>query len=140
MIENWETASSNCALQGGRLFNPFKQIPSYTGGEYYWTEIHRIANTDFFQTTNGNNISVIYYWKYKHPIDSIDCVGYYQEGGELLSLECNTTHLVVCRIGRYKYNSSFVVYKYASFVFVTLCPLTVPIIKCCTLICLHRLY
>ena len=113
MRVNWETANSSCVLQGGRLFDAsdnlirYYGIPSNTGGEYYWTEIHRMPNTNYFQTTDGKSLSDryyrSYYWEYNHPIDGIDCVGYDGETNKLLSLECNTTHLAVCCIGKYKY-------------------------------------
>ena len=113
MREDWGTANSNCVLLGGRLFDPSENllryygIPSNTGGEYYWTEIHRVPNTDYFQTTDGENLPDIfyrsYYWEDNHPIDGIDCVVYDGETNNLLSLECNTAHLAVCRIGKYKY-------------------------------------
>ena len=114
MREDWETANSGCVLLGGREIDPSENllryygIPLNTGGEYYWTGIHRVPNTDYFQMTDGENLSDRYYyyyypWEDNHPIDGIDCVGYDGETNKLLSLECNTAHLAVCRIGKYKY-------------------------------------
>ena len=34
-------------------------------------------------------------------MDGIDCVGFDGEGNEFLSLDCNTSHTVVCRTGEY---------------------------------------
>ena len=111
MRVNWETANSTCLTQGGRLFNPLKDVIANRGipsviGELYWLELHRLDNGEHFQTTDGiqleyNDSSYHNYWKYNHPIDSIDCVGYDGESRELLSLECNTSHLANCRIGKY---------------------------------------
>ena len=101
----WETANSTCAMHGGRLFDPISNVikfPQNNGGEYYWTEFHRVRNNGHFQTTDGYPLPYSYHnhWEYNHPNDSIDCVGYDGESNELLSLECNTTHLAVCQIGK----------------------------------------
>ena len=92
------------------IINPFKdltgyfnyfysEIPKKTKGEYFWTGIHRVSNTDHFQSADGMNLPDGYNWEYSHPINGIDCVGLYGERRKLLSLNCNTTHSVVCRIG-----------------------------------------
>ena len=105
MKVKWETANSTCAMYGGRLFNPIGnevQFPLNNGGEYYWTEYHRVRDNGLFQTTDGYPFPYSYqeHWKYNHPMDSIDCVGYDGESNKLLSLECNTRHLAVCRMGK----------------------------------------
>ena len=83
----------------------FIGILGTTRGEYYWTEFHRGPNTEYFQTTDGYQLQKGTYlddypWKTDHPIDSMDCVGFDGYRLELLSLECNTTHLAVCQIGK----------------------------------------
>ena len=88
-----------------------------TGGEYYWTEIHRMPNKNCSQTTDGirfpdDSKDDSHSWKNSHPTDSMKCLGYDRQSDNLKSIECNDKHFAVCRIGEYKYLSSFIMFTY----------------------------
>ena len=110
---NWETANSTCVSENGKLSDkPVIGIPGVPTGLLYWSGLHRIPNSDLFQTEIGPqfaNSSYFYYYKWKtgHPKADIDCVAYDEENKEFLSSECSISLTALCQIGKYIYIYNF---------------------------------
>ena len=107
MKVNWNIANDTCVQQGGKLTNygyslARQQVYANTA-DNYWTGWRRVGNTSEFKSTDGLSTPIWYRWKYKNPIDGIDCVGHDTHCELLQSLKCDTEHTFACEIGEYIY-------------------------------------